>query len=46
MREVNVMELELDALEVLPAEYGLTGDGGCGSWSCGTSHEMMSYEWF
>jgi hypothetical protein len=45
-KEVKVMELELDALEVLPDEAGLTGGcGACTSWSCGSSHEMMTIEW-
>jgi hypothetical protein len=44
-REVKVMEIELEALEVQPYEVNLTGGGGCGSWSCGTSHEWMGNPW-
>jgi hypothetical protein len=38
-REVTVMELELEALEMLQDEDGLTG--GCGSWSCLFTHYLI-----
>jgi hypothetical protein len=34
------MELDIEALEMLQDESGLTG-GGCGSWSCGHTFELF-----